>query len=66
MRSDPLSGIDPMRHPLPTDRTDARRLGLPWYFVTRTKAKLKAGTLPLNGAAVRRRKGALINAAVAF
>jgi hypothetical protein len=41
-------------------RAEARRLGLPWRFVTRCKAKLRAGTLPTNGAAVRRLKRALL------
>ncbi len=41
-------------------RAEARRVGLPWRFVTRTKAKLKAGTLPPNGAAVRRLKRVLM------
>jgi hypothetical protein len=41
-------------------RSEARRLGLPWRFVTRCKAKLKAGTLPPSGAAVRRLKKALL------
>jgi len=43
-------------------RVEARGLRLPWRFVTRCKAKLKAGTLPTNGAAVRRVKKALLAA----
>ena len=41
-------------------RAEARRLGLPWATVARTKARLRAGTLPLKGAAVRRLKKALL------
>lgn len=43
-------------------RVEARRLGLPLRFVTRTKAKLKSGTLPPKGAAIRRLKTALVAA----
>ena len=41
-------------------RAEARRVALPWATVARTKAPLRAGTLPLNGAAVRRLKMALL------
>jgi hypothetical protein len=52
--------VDWRRRLLAMGRAEARRLGLPWRFVTRCKAKLKAGTLPTNGAAVRRLKRALL------
>jgi hypothetical protein len=52
--------IDWKRRLLAMGRAEARRIGLPWRFVTRCKAKLKAGTLPTNGAAVRRLKRALL------
>jgi hypothetical protein len=41
-------------------RAEALRLGLPYRRVKEWKAKLKAGTLPTNGAAVRRLKRALL------
>jgi hypothetical protein len=52
--------VDWKRRLLAMGRAEARQLGLPWRFVTRCKAKLKAGTLPTNGAAVRRLKRALL------
>jgi len=52
--------VDWKRRLLAMGRAEARRLGLPWRFVTRCKAKLRAGTLPTNGAAVRRLKRALL------
>jgi hypothetical protein len=55
--------IDWKRRLLAMGRVEARRLGLSWRFVTRSKAKLKAGTLPTSGAAVRRLKKALVGAA---
>jgi len=60
--SDPALFIDWKRRLLAMGRAEARRLGLPWRFVTRCKAKLKAGTLPPSGAAVRRLKKALVEA----
>jgi hypothetical protein len=41
-------------------RGEARQLGLPYRRVKEWKAKLRAGTLPNNGAAVRRLKRALL------
>jgi hypothetical protein len=52
--------IDWKRRLLAMGRAEARRLELPWRFVTRCKAKLRAGTLSTSGAAVRRLKRALL------
>jgi len=51
--------VDWKRRLLAMGRAEARRLGLPWRFVARCKAKLKAGTLPTNGAAVERLRRAM-------
>ena len=58
--ADPALFIDWKRRLLAMGRAEARRLGLPWATVARTKARLRAGTLPLKGAAVRRLKKALL------
>jgi hypothetical protein len=58
--SEPTVFVDWKRRLLAMGRPEARRLGLPWRFVTRCKAKLRAGTLPTNGAAVRRLKRGLL------
>jgi hypothetical protein len=52
--------VDWKRRLLAMGREEARRLGLPYRRVCEWKAKLKAGTLPTNGAAVRRLKRALL------
>jgi hypothetical protein len=56
----PAVFVDWKRRLLGMGRAEARELGLPWSSVTRTKARLRAGTLPPNGAAVRRLKKALL------
>ncbi len=52
--------IDWRRRLLAMGRAEAGRLGLPYRRVMEWKAKLRAGTLPANGAAVRRLKRALL------
>ena len=58
--ADPSVFIDWKRRLLAMGRGEARGLELPWATVARTKARLRAGTLPLNGAAARRLKRALL------
>ena len=58
--ADPSLFIDWKRRLLAMGRAEARRMGLPYRRVCEWKAKLRAGTLPANGAAVRRLKRALL------
>ncbi len=56
----PALFVDWRRRLLAMGRAEAGRLGLPYRRVMEWKAKLRAGTLPANGAAVRRLKRALL------
>jgi hypothetical protein len=59
--ADPSVFIDWKARLLAMGRAEARRLGLAWATVARTKARLRAGKLPAKGAAVRRLKRALLS-----
>lgn len=60
--AEPSVFIDWKSRLLAMGRAEAKRLRIPWRFVTRSKARLKAGALPAKGAAVRRLKRAIFAA----